>query len=145
MARLTRLGWLAVGAALLTAAPASAAERPHKLRGTGQFVSATDFVGEGHATHLGHFDEVGSAQFLPTGEPGVLQVEGWAIHTASNGDQLFEVIAGQLNLLTGTGTATVTYVGGTGRFADAGGTATLSFQVFPDGTFAVAGKGTIDY
>ncbi len=145
MARMTRLGCLAVTVALLATAPAAAEERPMFQSGVGQFVSATDFVSEGIETHLGAFDEAGSAQFSPTSEPGVFQVEAWAVHTAPNGDQLFEVLSGRLNLLTGSGTATATYVGGTGRFADASGSATITLQLFPNGTFEYVGEGTIYY
>ena len=126
-------------------APAQAGERPHVSRGTAQFVNANDFVGAGTATHLGHYDEVGSAQFSPTADPTVFQVDAWAIYTAANGDQLYALFTGHLNGLTGAITATVTYVGGTGRFDDASGSATLLGQILPDGTIAVAVKGTIDY
>jgi len=145
MTRFTRLGWLGLGALLLAAATAAAGERPHKVRGTGHFTSATEFVGEGYETHLGHFDDMGNIQFTPTDTPGLFQAEGTGIHTADNGDQLFEILSGQLDLLTGVGTVTVTYVGGTGRFTDASGSATLSVQMLPDGTVEFAGEGTIDY
>ena len=124
---------------------ASAEERPHFLLGTTRFVSPTDFVGSGHATHLGKYTEVGSASFSPTADPTVLRVDAWVVLTAADGDQLYETITGQLNLLTGAITATVTYVDGTGRFEDAGGSATLSGQMLPDGTITVAVEGTIDY
>jgi hypothetical protein len=130
---------------LILAAPAQAAERPHVSRGTAQFVNANDFVGVGNATHLGRYDEVGSAKFSPTADPTVLQVDAWATYTAANGDQLYAVITGHLNGVTGVITATATYVGGTGRFADASGTATLSGQLLPGGLIQVAVNGTIDY
>src|SRR5206468_2008607 len=98
-----------------------------------------------NATHLGRYDEVGSAQFSPTADPTVFQVDAWAIYTAANGDQLYAVVSGYLHGLTGSITATVTYVGGTGRFTDASGTATLSAQLLPGGSIEVAIKGTIDY
>ena len=66
-------------------------------------------------------------------------------YTAANGDELNAVFTGKLNFATGVITATGTYVGGTGRFANATGTVTLSGQVFPDGSLEVAVKGTIDY
>jgi hypothetical protein len=72
-------------------------------------------------------------------------ITAWAIHTAANGDQLFETVSGTLNLLSGAGTATMTYVGGTGRFADASGSAEFSLQLLGGGAFAYAGKGVIDY
>lgn len=135
-----------VAAGVLTvAARASAEERPHKLRGTAHFVSPTEFVGSGEATHLGRYAEAGSAQFTPTAVPGVLRVDARVVLTAADGDQLHETITGELDLRTGAITATVTYVGGTGRFADAGGSATLSGQMLPDGTIAVAVDGSIDY
>ena len=120
---------------------ASAEERPHSSRGTAQFVSPTgDFVGAGSATHLGLYEEVGNATISATGA-----IDGWATYKAANGDELYATIAGQLNGRTGAITATVTYVGGTGRFEDATGSATLLGQILPDGTIAVAVEGTIDY
>ena len=136
---------LAAVGVLTPAAPARAAERPHVSRGTAAFVNASDFVGAGTATHLGLYDETGSAQFSPTADPTVFQVDAQAIYTAANGDRLYATFAGHLDGLTGRLTATVTYVGGTGRFTDASGTATLSGQLFPDGSIEVTVKGTIDY
>ena len=136
---------LAAVGVLALSAPAQAEERPYVLHGTAQFVSPTDFVGSGHATHLGRYTEVGSASFSPTDDPTVLQIDGCVILTAANGDQLYELVNGYLNGLTGAITATVTYVGGTGRFADATGTATLSGQLLGGGSIEVAVEGTIDY
>jgi hypothetical protein len=135
-----------VASGLLTVtARASAEDRPHKSEGTAQFVSPNDFVGSGKATHLGGYTEVGSAQFSPTADPTVLRIDAWSIYTAANGDQLYATFTGHLNGLTGAITATGTYVGGTGRFDDAGGSATLSGQMRPDGTIAVSVEGTIDF
>ena len=143
--RLFALMLVALGVLALAAAPAQAAERPYVSRGTAQFVSPNDFVGVGTATHLGLYDEVGSAQFSPTADPTVLQVDAWSIYTAANGDQLYATFTGHLNGLTGAITATVTYEGGTGRFRDADGSATLSGQMLPGGTITVTVEGTIDY
>lgn len=145
MTRFTRLGFLALGAILVVAGAVPAEERPHKLSGTGQFISATDFVSDGIATHLGEFHEVGSVQFSPTESPTVLQIDGWAVHTAANGDQVFELLSGHLDVLTGAGTATATYVCGTGRFADVSGSATISVQLLAGGAYEFSGAGTIDY
>ena len=136
---------LAAVGVLALSAPAQAEERPYVSRGTAQFVNANDFVGAGKATHLGHYNEVGSAQFSPTADPTVFQIDAWAIYTAANGDQLYAVFTGHLNGLTGAIAATVTYVGGTGRFADATGSASLAAQILPGGSIEVAIKGTIDY
>ena len=135
----------AVATLALAASAAPAAERPHVSQGTAQFVNANDFVGTGHATHLGQYTEVGSAAFSPTADPTVLQVDAWSIYTAANGDQLYAVFTGHLDGVTGVLTATATYVGGTGRFANASGTATLSGQLLGGGAIEVAVKGTIDY
>ena len=136
---------LAAVAVLALACPAQAVQRPHVSGGTAQFVSANDFVGAGTATHLGLYDEAGNVQFSPTADPTVLQVNASSTYTAANGDQLHAVFSGTLNALTGAITATVTYVGGTGRFSNASGTATLSAQLLPGGSIKVAIKGTIDY
>ena len=136
---------LAAVGVLALSAPAQAEERPHVSRGTAQFVSPTDFVGEGHATHLGRYTEVGRVSFSPTADPTVLQIDAWATYTAANGDELYAVFTGHLNGLTGAITATVEYVGGTGRFADATGSANLTGQLLPGGAVSVAVAGTIDY
>ena len=123
-------------------ARAPAEERAYLLRGTAQFLpESTDFVGAGYATHLGRYTEIGSATFSGT------HVEAWAIFTAAPGeeDQLFETISGELDPATGVITATVTFVGGTGRFAGATGSADLVGQLLPGGRISVTVKGTIDY
>jgi hypothetical protein len=130
---------------LALAAPAQAVQRPYASRGTAHFVSPNDFVGAGTATHLGLYNEVGNVQFSPTADPAVLQLDATATYTAANGDKLYAVFTGHLNDVTGAITATVTYAGGTGRFANASGTATLAAQLFPGGSLEVAVKGTIDY
>jgi hypothetical protein len=88
---------------------------------------------------------MGKVQLSPTDDPTVLRIEGWAISTAANGDLLFGIISGRLNVLTGAISATVMYIGGTGRFADARGTATLSAEVSPDGLIEYVIEGTISY
>jgi hypothetical protein len=124
---------------------AAAEVRSHSASGTAQFVSATDFVGTGNATHLGLYTEVGSVVFSPTGNPAVLHVDGSVVYTAANGDQLRAVIGGELNGLTGAIAATVSYVGGTGRFAQASGSASLAGQIGAGGIISVTVSGTIDY
>jgi hypothetical protein len=64
---------------------------------------------------------------------------------AANGDELWATFEGHLNALTGAITATVTYVGGTGRYEGASGSGTLTGQMLPNGTIAVKVKGRIDY
>jgi hypothetical protein len=135
---------VAVGV-LAVAANAKAAQRPHVSQGSAQFINEHDFVGSGTATHLGRYDEVGSADILPTPDPTLFEVDASATYTAANGDKLYAEFTGYLDGLTGEITAIVSYVGGTGRFAGASGTATLSGQMFPDGSIQVAVEGTLDY
>ena len=136
---------LAAVCVLALVTPAQAVQRPYVSRGTAHFVSPNDFVGAGNATHLGAYNEVGTVQFSPTADPTVLQLNASSTYTAANGDKLYALFTGHLNGLTGVITATVTYVGGTGRFTNASGTATLSAQLLPGGSLEVAIKGTIDY
>ncbi len=144
VSRLVRTVFVAAGVLALSD-PASAASRAYAARGTAQFVSPTDFVGAGYATHLGNYREAGSVAFTPTGDPTVLHVEGSITYTASDGSELHALVAGELNGATGVVQATVTYTGGTARLAHAVGSSSLSGQVGPDGSMSVAVKGTIDY
>jgi hypothetical protein len=124
---------------------ASAAERPYSASGTAQFVSPNDFVGSGYATHLGRYTEAGHASFSPTSNPEVLQVDASSVYTAGNGDELHATITGELNVVTGVISATVTYDGGTGRFAGASGSAALAAQMLPGGAIVASVSGSIDY
>src|SRR6266536_625819 len=120
---------LLVAAGLLAVTTrASAEDRPHKAEGTAQFVSPTEFVGSGEATHLGRYTEAGVVAFSSTDSPTVLRIDACSVYTAANGDRLYATITGHLNGVTGAITATVTYVGGTGRFAGADGSAALAGQ-----------------
>ena len=75
------------------------------------------------------------------GEPGEFLISGWAVLTGDEGDELHETFSGQLNLATGVARATITYVPqGTGRFANATGTATLELQLAPNGRSLTAVK-----
>jgi hypothetical protein len=130
---------------LAPANPAQAAARPHVSRGTAQIDANGGFVGAGAATHLGAYTETGTIQLSPTANPAVFDAVATATYTAANGDQLYAVFAGQLNGVTGVITATVTYVGGTGRFSNATGTAALTAQLLPGGSIEVAVEGLIDY
>jgi hypothetical protein len=130
----------------LLAVPAHAAEtRPHSSGGTAQFISPTDFVGEGHATHLGKYTEVGSVAFSGTDDPTVIHAEADTVYTAANGDQLFAHISGEIDGLTGEVAATVTYTGGTGRFTGATGSAEFEGQLLPGGGLLASVEGTISY
>jgi hypothetical protein len=63
----------------------------------------------------------------------------------ANGDELDATFFGHLNGVTFEIEATLIYDGGTGRFEDAEGSATLTGQILPHGTIDVSVKGTIDF
>jgi hypothetical protein len=136
---------LAAAGTLAFPGRASAAVRSYFATGTAHFVSPTDFVGSGRATHLGHYSEQGSVAFTSTSNPAVLQVTGTTAYFAANGDRLDAHVSGTLNQATGVVLATLTYVGGTGRFDDASGQSSLAGQMEPNGTIRVTVTGVIDY
>jgi hypothetical protein len=124
---------------------AEAAVRAYSAIGTAQFTGPNTFVGAGNATHLGSYSEAGRVAFSPTADPAVLHVDGSIVYTAANGDELHAVVNGELNGVTGAITATVSYVGGTGRFTSASGSAGLTGQLGAGGTVSVNVAGTIDF
>ena len=139
------LGIVCALVALVATSAALAATRAYSARGTAQFVSPTEFVGSGEATHLGRYSEAGTVAFTPTADPNVLHIDGSITYTAANGDELDATASGELNLSTGAITATLTYTGGTGRFASAGGSSTLTGQLGAGGSISVTVDGTIDF
>jgi len=127
-----RLYWfsvvVAVLAALTLSAPAMAAGTPVPFKGRSSGVVTTvgidpvaglvytHVVGEGQATHLGHFTQTGDTTVdLVTGN-----ARGTWTLTAANGDMLFlEMTAYGIDPTHGVGAFTV--VGGKGRFQGASG------------------------
>lgn len=86
-------------------------------------------VGEGNATHLGHFT------FVSPHLSGLsdFSIDGTQNFTAANGDELYGKLAGNLAPFVDTdghvylvGSVAGTITGGTGRFAGATGTYTFS-------------------
>jgi polyvinyl alcohol dehydrogenase (cytochrome) len=126
-------------------APADPA-RPLTGQGSGNFTDAAgDFVASGIAMHLGAFTHTGTLTFTPTADPNVVAIGGTSVYIAANGDRLYASLSGTLNLATGVASGTDTWTGGTGRFAHAHGSASLSGQVFPDGSFVFTLAGDISY
>jgi hypothetical protein len=126
---------------------ATAEDRPLVARSTAVLNLATgNFVAAGIGTHLGNYTEVGHVD-ISGDNPTALHVEGWAILTAANGDKLYASFTGQLNFLTGSITANLTYGGGasSGRFLNASGSSSLTAQFQPDGTLSVSVIGTLSY
>ena len=145
--RLSRFTALLLALVAFFALPGRAAAQvvPHFSSGVAHFTGPNDFVGEGHATHLGRYTEVGHVSFKPSGTPGLLTVTGDIVYTAANGDELHATVFGKLDPATGAINARLTYVGGTGRFDDATGSSVLVGQLDPSGAISVAVVGTIEY
>lgn len=145
---------------LLGALPASAAlegNRPIALRGNGSMAFITDQGGNviggnvtasGTATHLGLWTQVGTLNFTPdANDPNLILASGTATFTAANGDKL-EVLAedGVLNVSTGIATGVFRFVGGTGRFEQASGSASFVVeQNLVTGAFEVIALGALDF
>lgn len=96
-------------------------------------------TGVGRATHLGRFTRLGSVIIHADGS-----IEGAAVFTAANGDQLYVEIEGSPISPT-TLRGTYTFTGGSGRFSTASGE--VDFEgVTPDGMhIAVDFDGFIQY
>jgi len=95
--------------------------------------------GTGRATHLGQFTR---EERILVGADGTFV--GQVTFTAANGDRLDALIDGAFTSPT-TAVATYTFAGGTGRFADATGSAAVA-AVTPDGLhIALAFEGSIAF
>jgi len=133
-------------ATLSFAGNAAAQSKPYQATGIAQFAAnQSDFTGGGQATHLGKYTEVGHVVFTPTSTPGVFEVDGWSHYTAANGAELFAVLHGSVDMVTGAIIATATYVGGTGLFTHASGSSALAGQMLGGGALTIAAVGSISY
>ena len=149
---LREAGLVMVFTAILGPAPtASAGDHPVPISGQYEvtITSATqemngdiDVVGvaEGNATHLGRLTEKENAVIHPNGT-----LEASVVLTAANGDQLFCTDVGGFTSPTTTA-GTITFMGGTGRFTNASGTANFEAVIAPDGMhYTLTFEGTIQY
>lgn len=93
-------------------------------------------TGSGEATHLGRFTREESI----TLDPATGAVSGSITFTAADGSELYCDFSG--NLAAGGGT--YTWTGGTGRFADASGSAGFTVAQSDPVNFSFAFAGTID-
>jgi hypothetical protein len=97
-------------------------------------------VAKGQATHLGRLTETENAVIYPDGT-----LEASVVLTAANGDQLFCTDVGGFTSPTTTA-GTITFMGGTGRFTNASGTANFGAVIAPDGIhYTLTFEGTIQY
>jgi hypothetical protein len=139
---------------LLGSIPALAVERPFALNGTGvatliideagHLIGATP-TGSGTATHLGQWTVAGNVTYTPDSN-GVLHSGGDATITAANGDKLQVTIDGILDPVAAVDQGVFYFVGGTGRFEGASGSANFVVHINPlTGGFELTMVGKIDY
>ncbi|HEX5873868.1 MAG TPA: hypothetical protein VFY60_04410 [Pyrinomonadaceae bacterium] len=137
-----------------------AIQRPFALNAKGVATFTTDGSGNpisahvsssGTATHLGLVTTVGTINFSPDpANPARLLTSGSATMTAANGDTVQLELNGGMEVTPGSDTATdqfdVRFVGGTGRFAGAHGTAEGIVVVnLLTGAFELTILGDIDF
>jgi hypothetical protein len=137
---------LALGLVSATAAE----ERPFGARANGEFVildgGLTVTIEEiGFATHLGRYQAEGVFTFAGVNSDGTFHFTTSVTYTAANGDTLSTTGIADVDLLTGITVGQDTFVGGTGRFADA--TGSISFVSIATGptTYHSTITGIIDY
>ena len=139
---------------LLATIPVSAVERPFALSGSGVAALIIDeaghpiganATGSGTATHLGQWTVVGNPKYTPDAN-GVLHSSGEATLTAANGDKLLIQIDGILDPVAGVDQGAFYFVGGTGRFEGATGSANFVVNINPvTGGFDLTVVGKINY
>ena len=139
---------------LLATIPVSAVERPFALRGAGVATLITDEAGHligavptgsGTATHLGQWTTTGTVKYTPDNN-GVLHSSGEATLTAANGDKLYFQVDGILDPIAGVDQGVFYFVGGTGRFEGASGSANFVVTINPlTGGFELTAVGKINY
>ena len=156
------LGLVLAALTLLSAGtPAHAGERPIQAAGRGlllapDFESPSALVGPGKGEHLGKCSLYISLDRNELWESGNNVVPQFLLLEAANGDRLFATVDSEFDPETGIIAGTITFAGGTGRFADATGSARL--LIVPDTywfddqgnpinwtRFTWALEGTIDY
>ena len=139
---------------LLGTIPVSAVERPFAINGTGVATLITDEsgnpigaipTGSGTATHLGQWTVAGTVKYTPDNN-GVLRSSGEATLTAANGDKLRFQVDGILDPIAGVDQGVFYFVGGTGRFEGASGSANFVVTLNPlTGGYELTAVGKINY
>jgi hypothetical protein len=141
---------LIILAALALASPAVAGERPFKARANGEFVIedgglTVNFEETGLASHLGRYYAAGVFTFAGFNGDGTLHFTASAVYTAANGDKLYTVGTADVDLTTGITIGEDTFVGGTGRFAEATGMNMFVSVTTGPTTYRSVINGTLSY
>ena len=164
MKRISKVSVIAITAFLLLGSlPVLAVDRPFALNGKGVATFTVNELGipvrgdvtsTSNATHLGLCTTVGVVNYTPANDPehpGRLLSSGTGKITAADGDTLLIEFSGVLDPPP-PGSATATdkpvfhFVGGTGRFANASGSANAVVIVnLATGAFEITMVGNIDY
>ena len=143
---------------ILSAAPAAFAAHPVPFNGNGSGTFTMTPTGVS-VTGTGHFEHLGLTTISATGAiTGVTTCGGFSAteqdaYTAANGDAVTLQVSNVYCATSGPNvfqvTGSFTVVGGTGRFADATGSGTISgtavFLTPTSGTFSETTTGTISY
>lgn len=139
---------------LLGSLPAAAVARPFSLHGAGNVAftggpppTGGDLTASGTATHLGLWTAVGVLSFAPPDPdtPNLVPASGTQTFTAADGDKLHAELTGELDTTTGIATGIFMFIGGTGRFEGASGSADFVVMQDPSGPFEVTATGDIDF
>lgn len=156
MKRFTKIRTLMLTIVLLLGTiPVAATERPFALNGRGVASFITDGAGHitganitasGTATHLGMWTTSGIVNYAPPDENGKIPSSGEATIIAADGDMLNMVVRGLFDPVMGSDHGVFTFIGGTGRFAAASGSADFVVTVNPlTGGFELTLVGTINF
>jgi len=130
-------------------------DHPFAFRGAGIATFITDGAGNptgatitlaGTATNLSLWTGVGELQFAPANPP-LISATGQAIFTTDSGDQLSVVLRdGVLDPATALSTGSMQFIGGTGRYTNASGSANyVVTQNLVTGAFETTMVGTLRY
>ena len=115
----------------------------------GLFAPPATFTGTSLVTHMGLTAQEGTLFLGPPDENFVAPGFGTVTMTAANGDQLTFYYEGSLYALSGEGIGTFTFIGGTGRFANATGSGTfyalIDTSLAENQPMTVVLDGQIDY
>jgi hypothetical protein len=134
---------------LIVPATARAGDRPFRASGVatleGDPFEGTSYDFNGTATHLGAFTGSGHVQFSISLVDGTLEAQGTTTFVAANGDELYASFQASQQAKSGEFVGTFIFEGGTGRFADSGGSAVVVATPLDMTSFLIQIDGAIDY